>query len=65
MGDNKLSLLRAKHPELRIAMVSSIGGMPSKAEEAFRLGAIQVIAKPFDREVLEALFSKEKRRFQG
>jgi two-component system chemotaxis response regulator CheB len=60
-----LRLLQAKPQEVRVAMVSSIGGMPSKAEEAFRLGAIQVIAKPFDREVLEALFLKELERLQS
>jgi len=54
-----LRMLRSSHPDVRVAMVSSVGGMSSKAEEAFRLGAVQVIAKPFDREVLEALFARE------
>jgi iron complex outermembrane receptor protein len=36
-----LRLLQANHPETRVAMLSSVGGMVSKAEEAFRLGAMQ------------------------
>jgi len=51
-----LRVLSASHPEVRVAMVSSIGGMPSRAEEAFRLGAVQVLGKPFDREILVSLF---------
>jgi two-component system chemotaxis response regulator CheY len=54
-----LRVIRSSHPNVHVAMVSSIGGMSSKAEDAFRLGAVQVIAKPFDREVLEALFARE------
>jgi len=60
-GLSALRLLRAKHPELRVAMVSSVGGAQSRAEEAFRLGAVQVIGKPFDREHLEALIESELR----
>ena len=43
-----LRMLQAKQPEIRVVMLSSIGGMASKAEEAFRLGAVQVIGKPID-----------------
>jgi len=43
-----LRMLQAKQPEIRVAMLSSVGGMASKAEEAFRLGAVQVLGKPVD-----------------
>lgn len=40
-------------------MVSSLGGSGTHAEEAFRLGAIQVMGKPFDAEQIESLISSE------
>jgi len=51
-----LRILASQHPGVQVAMVSSVGGMPSRAEEAFRLGAVQVLGKPFDRDILAALF---------
>jgi two-component system chemotaxis response regulator CheB len=54
-----LRMLQAKQPEIRVAMLSSVGGMASKAEEAFRLGAVQVLGKPVDAETLEALLTQE------
>jgi len=51
-----LRILKAQQPEIEIAMVSSVGGMPSRAEEAFRLGALQVVGKPFDKQILGAFF---------
>jgi DNA-binding NtrC family response regulator len=36
-------------------MVSSVSGDPAKAEEAFRLGACQVLGKPFDLDLIESL----------
>ena len=54
-GLSALRLMRAKNSEVRVAMVSSLGGSGSQAEEAFRLGAVQVIAKPFDPELINAL----------
>ncbi len=57
-----LRMLQAKQPEVRVAMLSSVGGMASKAEEAFRLGAIQVLGKPVDDEIIEALLAQECER---
>jgi YesN/AraC family two-component response regulator len=57
-----LRMLQAKQPEIRVVMLSSVGGMASKAEEAFRLGAVQVLGKPVDDEVLGALLSQECER---
>ncbi len=57
-----LRMLQAKQPEVRVAMLSSIGGMAPKAEEAFRLGAVQVLGKPVDDEILDALLTQECER---
>jgi DNA-binding NtrC family response regulator len=43
------------HPEIRVAMLSSVSGDATKAEEAFKLGACQVLGKPFDVELIESL----------
>ncbi len=57
-----LRMLQAKQPEIRVAMLSSVGGMASKAAEAFRLGAVQVLGKPVDEETLGALLTQECER---
>jgi YesN/AraC family two-component response regulator len=57
-----LRMLQAKQPEIRVVMLSSVGGMASKAEEAFRLGAVQVLGKPVDEETLGALLAQEYAR---
>ena len=58
-------MLQAEQPEIRVAMLSSVGGMASKAEEAFRLGAVQVLGKPVDEEILGALLSQECERLRS
>jgi YesN/AraC family two-component response regulator len=64
-GLAELRLIQSKNPETRIAMLSSIGAMASKAEDAFRLGAIQVLSKPIDEEILGALLAQECERAQS
>lgn len=61
-GISALRILRSQQPALRIAIVSSVGGTASRAGEAFRLGAVQVVAKPFDREQIESLIALELER---
>jgi YesN/AraC family two-component response regulator len=61
-GLTALRMLQAKQPEIRVAVLSSIGGMASKAEEAFRLGAVQVLGKPVDEDTLGALLAQEFER---
>jgi YesN/AraC family two-component response regulator len=51
-----LRVIAANHPRVSVAIVSSVGGRPRIAEEAFRLGAKQVMGKPFDRDVMGRLF---------
>ena len=59
-----LRLLRARDASLRVAMVSSAGGSESRANEAFKLGAIQVLSKPVDRDQLESLIAGELARLR-
>jgi len=59
-GLSALRALAAKNPAIQVAMISSVGGRASMAEEAFRLGAIQVLGKPFDKDTLAALFAGVK-----
>ena len=59
-GLSALRVICATHPKTRVALISSVAGVGGNAEEAFRLGAIQVIAKPYEVEQLEALFERER-----
>ena len=54
-GLSALRTIKSMHPRIEVAMVSSVSGNPKKAEEAFRLGACQVLGKPFQPETIEAL----------
>ncbi|MFC1611864.1 response regulator [Myxococcota bacterium] len=49
--------------EARVVLVSSIGGVGRKVDEALKLGALDVINKPFEpekvRSALDAIFEKE------
>ena len=54
-GLSALRTIKSMHPEIRIAMISSVSGNASKAEEAFKLGACQVLGKPFDVDLIESL----------
>lgn len=56
-----LRIIAARQPEVQVAMLSSVGGRASLAEEAFRLGAIQVLGKPLEKAHLARLLSGLKR----
>lgn len=58
-GLSALRVIQATQPRTRVAMISSVAGTGTHAEEAFRLGAIQVISKPFDPSQIEALLETE------
>ena len=60
-GLSALRTIKSMHPEMRVAMVSSISGDSSKAEEAFKLGACQVLGKPFDVELIESLIENVRK----
>ncbi len=57
-----LRMLQAKQPEIRVVMLTSVGGTAPAAEEAFRLGPLQVLSKPVEEEILAALLSQERER---
>ena len=61
-GLSALRTIKSMHPEMRVAMVSSISGDSSKAEEAFKLGACQVLGKPFDVDVIESLIESVRNK---
>ena len=60
-GLSALRTIRSMHPAIRIAMVSSISGDATKAEEAFKLGACQVLGKPFDVDLIESLIENVRK----
>ena len=64
-GLSALRILNSNHPEMRVVMISSLGGSGSHAEESFCLGAIQVIGKPFETEQIEAVVENELLRGSG
>ena len=64
-GLSALRTIKAIHPEIEVAMVSSVSGEATKAEEAFRLGACQVLGKPFDSELIESLVENLRLRCQS
>jgi YesN/AraC family two-component response regulator len=57
-----LRVLNDKQPGIRVAMLSSVGATTSNAEEAFRMGALQVLSKPIDEGILAALLAQERER---
>ncbi len=59
-GLTALRMLQATQPDVRVVMISSVGASTSRAEEAFKLGAVQVIGKPIDRDTLQALFESQR-----
>ena len=64
-GMDGLAALRwiaQNHPDVQVAMLSSVGGRASLAEEAFRLGAVQVLGKPIEKAQIRGLLAGLKRR---
>ncbi|MBW1809480.1 MAG: response regulator [Deltaproteobacteria bacterium] len=62
-GIQSLRTLMRLDPKAKVVVVSSVGGVGQKVEEAIRLGARNVISKPFEPEkvqsILERLFEQE------
>jgi len=62
-GIQSLRTLMRLDPEARVVVISSMGGVGQKVEEAIRLGARSVISKPFEEEqvrsVLQRVFEQE------
>jgi two-component system response regulator AlgR len=57
-----LRMLCKGMPGIRVAVISSLGGSARTAEEAFKLGAIDVLAKPVDPAALGRLVDAERQR---
>lgn len=56
-----LRMISASQPGVQVAMLSSVGGRASLAEEAFRLGAVQVLGKPVEKAQLTGLLAGLKK----
>jgi len=64
-GLSALRVIGATQPRCRVVMISSVAGKGTNAEEAFRLGAVQLIQKPFDAEQIEGLLESELAHRRG
>ena len=64
-GLSALRTIKSMHPEIQVAMVSSVSGDSIKAEEAFKLGACQVLGKPFDVDLIESLVENSRKDRSG
>jgi two-component system chemotaxis response regulator CheY len=62
-GIQSLRTLMRLDPEAKVVVISSMGGVGQKVEEAIRLGARSVISKPFEEQkvhsVLQRVFEQE------
>lgn len=54
-GLSALRTIRSLHPEIDVVMVTSMASDPAKADEARRLGAFDLVAKPFHHDMIESL----------
>lgn len=57
-GIQSLRTLLRLDPDARVVMISSMGGVGAKVEEALRLGARSVISKPFEPEQVRSALEK-------
>jgi two-component system, chemotaxis family, chemotaxis protein CheY len=55
-GVEALRVIRREHPDARIVMITAID-QRAKLEECIRLGAIDFVVKPFEKDRLLSLFS--------
>jgi CheY-like chemotaxis protein len=65
-GMTALRMMSKGLPGIRVIVVSSLGGSTKTAEEAFKLGAVDVLTKPVQPEVLiRTLQSELERKRKG
>ena len=57
-GIQSLRTLLRLDPDAKVVMISSMGGVGAKVEEAIRLGARNIVSKPFDPEVVRSVLEK-------
>ena len=57
-GLQSLRTLMRLDPEAKVIVISSVGGVGHKVEEAIRLGARSVISKPFEEEKVKSILER-------
>jgi two-component system chemotaxis response regulator CheY len=57
-GLQSLRTLMRLDPEARVVVISSVGGVGQKVEEAIRLGARSVVSKPFEEEKVKSVLER-------
>jgi len=57
-GLQSLRTLMRLDPEAKVIVISSVGGVGQKVEEAIRLGARSVVSKPFEEDKVKAALER-------
>jgi two-component system chemotaxis response regulator CheY len=57
-GLQSLRTLMRLDPEAKVVVISSVGGVGQKVEEAIRLGARSVISKPFEEDKVKSILER-------
>lgn len=57
-GLQSLRTLMRLDPEAKVIVISSVGGVGQKVEEAIRLGARSVVSKPFEEEKVKSVLER-------
>ena len=52
-GFEALRTIKARHPQARVVLVTSTAGVGGQVELAYRLGAVDVISKPFSQDDIQ------------
>jgi two-component system chemotaxis response regulator CheY len=57
-GLQSLRTLMRLDPEAKVIVISSVGGVGQKVEEAIRLGARSVVSKPFEEDKVKSVLER-------
>lgn len=57
-GLQSLRTLMRLDPDAKVVVISSVGGVGHKVEEAIRLGARSVVSKPFEEDKVKAVLER-------
>jgi two-component system chemotaxis response regulator CheY len=64
-GLQSLRTLMRLDPEAKVIVISSVGGVGQKVEEAIRLGARSVVSKPFEEDKVKSALERALQEGQG
>jgi len=64
-GLQSLRTLMRLDPEAKVIVISSVGGVGQKVEEAIRLGARSVVSKPFEEDKVKSVLERVLQEGQG